>query len=373
MSPAAGPSSTTNGSRNLSTNLEHLNAAVSAIEELQVQVRDIKEKADKKMAVLHTENEILKSNVEELSERVSFLATMLGVRNEEDGPGLDGENGGSLSEIDPTLRGTSEPVSEASSSARKLSAMELSFAASKSKAIRVRTKNFLISIHSNFRIKKDVIIDTLKIHLGTDSLAGASLPAFPFGIGEERWPKNPVDQKPYMRLNWDTAYNKWPNAEALDRIFDSLHATGAKRCPAADEDLENICDNDLKERIKDKFVSMAREFKSKRKAQADLQARIQELEDRRAAAEENLDEEFADESTASQDRASKNSRVSSAWGDDEDPIDDAKGKKRKVEANVLSEEKVFKKSRNVKGKQVVLKEKLDNMLGGCDADELFDE
>ncbi|KAG0700091.1 hypothetical protein DFH29DRAFT_1001464 [Suillus ampliporus] len=131
MSPAAGPSSTTNGSRNPSANLERLNAAVSAIEELQVQVRDIKEKADKKMAVLRTENEILKSNVEELSECVSFLATMLGVWNEEDGPGLDGENGGSLSEIDPTLRGTSEPVSEASSSAKKLSAMELSFAASK--------------------------------------------------------------------------------------------------------------------------------------------------------------------------------------------------------------------------------------------------
>ncbi|KAG0694398.1 hypothetical protein DFH29DRAFT_1034493 [Suillus ampliporus] len=488
MSPAAGPSSTTNGSRNPSANLERLNAAVSAIEEFQVQVQDIKEKADKKMAVLHMENEILKSNVEELSECVSFLVTMLGVRNKEDGPGLDGENGGSLSEIDPTLRGTSEPVSKASSSARKLSAMELSFAASKSKAIRVHTKNFLISIHSNFGIKKDVIIDTLKIHLGTDSLAGASLPAFPFGIGEERWPKNPVDQKPYMRLNWDAAYNKWLNAEALDRIFDSLRATGAKRCPAADEDLENICDNDLKERITDKFVSMAREFKSKRKAQADLQARIQELEDRRAAAEENLDEEFADESTAklkvrvqkraksgfadlkydaafivnamsddeemqTRDREAKkyisrapdwrsdeltklyseidaipdpnpdaaaksrqrlrgdiipnavppkakvvSTRVrrwmvkpelldanedwmisgrvgpnGKAWGDDEDPIDDAKGKKRKVEANVLSEEKVFKKSRNVKGKQVVLKEKLDNVLGGCDADELFDE
>jgi hypothetical protein len=62
-----------------------------------------------------------------------------------------------------------------------------------------------------------------------------------------------------------------------------------------------------------------------------------------------------------------------AWGDEEDPIDDTKGKKRKVEANVLAEEKVFKKSRNVKGKQVVLKEKLDNVLGGCNADELFDE
>jgi hypothetical protein len=61
---------------------------------------------------------------------------------------------------------------------------------------------------------------------------------------------------------------------------------------------------------------MAREFKSKHKEQADLQARIQELEDRRAAAEENLDEELADEpaiviTTASRDRASKNSRVSS--------------------------------------------------------------
>jgi hypothetical protein len=119
-----------------------------------------------------------------------------------------------------------------------------------------------------------------------------------------------------MRFNWDAAYNKSPNAEALEKIFDSLRATGAKRCPAADEDLENICNNDLKERIKDKFVSMAREFKSKRKEQADLQARIQELEDRRAAAEENLDEELADEpaiviTTASRDRASKNSRVSS--------------------------------------------------------------
>lgn len=119
-----------------------------------------------------------------------------------------------------------------------------------------------------------------------------------------------------MRFNWDAAHNKSPNAEALEKIFDSLRATGAKRCPAADEDLENICDNDLKERIKDKFVSMAREFKSKRKEQADLQARIQELEDRRAAAEENLDEELADEpaiviTTASRDRASKNSRVSS--------------------------------------------------------------
>jgi hypothetical protein len=143
MSTATGPSSTTNGSRNPSANLERLNAAVSAIEELQVQVRDIKEKADKKMAMLHMENEILKSNVEELSERVSFLATMLGVRNEEDE--RDGENGELLSEIDPTLRGTSEPVSEASSSANKLSAMELSFAASKSKAIRVRTTDsFLI-------------------------------------------------------------------------------------------------------------------------------------------------------------------------------------------------------------------------------------
>ncbi|KAG1806960.1 hypothetical protein EV424DRAFT_1544055 [Suillus variegatus] len=482
MSTATGPLSMTNGSRNPNANLERLNAAVSAIEELQVQVRDIKEKADKKMAVLRTENEILKSSVEELSEHVSFLATMLGVRNEEDE--LDGENGGSLSEIDPTLRGTSEPVSEASSSANKLSAMELSFAASKSKAI------------------QNVIIDTLKIHIGTDSLAGASLPSFPFGIGEERWPKNPVDQKPYMRFNWDTAYNKSPNAEALEKIFNSLRATGAKRCPAADEDLENICDNDLKERIKDKFVSMAQEFKSKRKEQA----RIQELEDRHAAAEENLDEELADEpaiviTTASRDRASKNSRVSSklkarvrkrvksgyadpkydaafivnamsddeemqtregeakkyisrapdwrsdeftklyseidaipdpnpdaaaksrqrlrgdivpnaippkakvvstrvrrwmvkpellnanedwmisgrvgpngkAWGDEEDPIEDTKGKKRKVEPNVLAEEKVFKKSRNVKGKQVVLKEKLDNVLGGCNADELFDE
>jgi hypothetical protein len=152
MSTAAGPSSTTNGSRNPSANLERLNAAVSAIEELQVQVRDIKEKADKKMAVLRTENEILKSDVEELSERVSFLATMLGVRNEEDE--RDRQNGGSLSEIDPTLRGTSEPVSEASSSANKLSVMELSFAASKSKAIRVRTKDFLIRINSNFGIKR---------------------------------------------------------------------------------------------------------------------------------------------------------------------------------------------------------------------------
>jgi hypothetical protein len=141
MSTAAGPSSTINGSRNPSANLERLNAAVSAIEELQVQVQDIKEKADKKMAVLRTENEILKSDVEELSERVSFLATMLGVRNEEDE--RDGENGGLSSEIDPTLRGTSEPVSEALSSANKLSAMELSFAASKSKAIRVRTTDFL--------------------------------------------------------------------------------------------------------------------------------------------------------------------------------------------------------------------------------------
>lgn len=139
-----------------------------------------------------------------------------------------------------------------------------------------------------------------------------SLSSFPFGIGEERWPKNLVDQKPYMRFNWDAAYNKSPNAEALEKIFNSLRATGAKRCPAADEDLENICDNDLKERIKDKFVSMAQEFKSKRKEQA----RIQELEDRHAAAEENLDEELADEpaiviTTASRDRASKNSRVSS--------------------------------------------------------------
>lgn len=149
MSTAAGPSSTTNGSRNPSANLERLNAAVSAIEELQVQVRDIKEKADKKMAVLRMENEILKSNVEELSECVSFLATMLGVRNEEDE--RDGENGGLLSEIDPALRGTSEPVSEASSSANKLSQAFLS-------------KSTLI--------------------------AGASLPSFPFGIGEERWPKN---------------------------------------------------------------------------------------------------------------------------------------------------------------------------------------
>ncbi|KAG1742207.1 hypothetical protein EDB19DRAFT_1907673 [Suillus lakei] len=295
MSTAAGPSSTTNGSRNPSANLERLNTAVLAIEELQVQVQDIKEKADKKMAVLRTGNEILK-DVEELSEHVLFLATMLGVRNEEDG--LDGENGGSLSEIDPTLCGTSKPVSEASSSAKKLSAMELSFAASKSKAIQVYTKDFLISIHSNFRIKKDVIINTLKIHLGADSLAGASLPAFPFGIDEERWPKNPVDQKPYMCLNWDAAYNKWPNAEALDRIFNLLRVTGAKRCPATDEDLENICDNDLKERIKDKFISMAQEFKSKHKAQANLQAKIQEFEDRHAAAEENLNEEFADESTA---------------------------------------------------------------------------
>jgi chromosome segregation ATPase len=109
-----------------------------------------------------------------------------------------------------------------------------------------------------------------------------------------------------MRFNWDAAYNKSPNARA----------TGAKRCPAADEDLENIHDNDLKERIKDKCVSMAREFKSKRKEQVDLQARIQELEDRRAAAEENLDEELPDEpamviTTASRYRASKNSRVSS--------------------------------------------------------------
>lgn len=119
-----------------------------------------------------------------------------------------------------------------------------------------------------------------------------------------------------MRFNWDAAYNKSPNAEALEKIFNSLRATGAKRCPAADEDLENICDNDLKEHIKDKFVSMAREFKSKHKEQADVQARIQELEDRHAAAEENLDEELADEpaiviTTASRDRASKNSRVSS--------------------------------------------------------------
>lgn len=171
-----------------------------------MQVRDIKEKADKKMAVLRMENEILKSNVEELSECVSFLATMLGVRNEEDE--RDGENGGLLSEIDPALRGTSEPVSEASSSANKLSQAFLS-------------KSTLI--------------------------AGASLPSFPFGIGEERWPKNPVDQKPYMRFNWDAAYNKSPNAEALEKIFDSVRATGAKRCPAADEDLENICDNDRQE------------------------------------------------------------------------------------------------------------------------------
>jgi hypothetical protein len=60
----AGPSSTTNRYRNPSANLERLNAAVSAIEELQVQVQDIKAKADRKMTVLRTENEILKSNVD---------------------------------------------------------------------------------------------------------------------------------------------------------------------------------------------------------------------------------------------------------------------------------------------------------------------
>src|SRR6267154_4224074 len=48
MSTAAGSSSVTNGSRNPSANLECLNAAVSAIEELQVQVRDIKEKVTRR-------------------------------------------------------------------------------------------------------------------------------------------------------------------------------------------------------------------------------------------------------------------------------------------------------------------------------------
>ena len=140
--------------------------------------------------------------------------------------------------------------------------------------------------------------------MGVDNLVPKNLPDYPYGIDKtsSAWPKDRATGQPLLRFRWSKMKGH-DIAENLDDVFKNIREFGSQRLPAAKRFLEQISDDDLKEKIKKKYLYMAAEFRKvktvEEQEETQRQRQEEELED---AAQEKDDHDALS-------RAKKNSRA----------------------------------------------------------------
>lgn len=151
---------------------------------------------------------------------------------------------------------------------------------------------------------QDLVNKTFQQLMGIESLMGKHLPEYPYGIDKTHriWPKDSATGQPYLRFDWSQTKNR-NTTIGLEEVFKNIRDFGSQRLPIAKKFLEQISDDDLKEKIKKKYLYMAGEFRklkaAEEKEKAQRRRQEEELED---AAQEEEDRDALS-------RAKKNSRA----------------------------------------------------------------
>ena len=101
--------------------------------------------------------------------------------------------------------------------------------------------------------QQDVVNKTFMTLMGIESLTSKNLPGYPSGMDISTWPKDKDTGLTYIRFNWTTPGNK-RNTEFLQQIFANIRSMGAQRVPTAKLPLSQISDDDLKNKIKQRFT-----------------------------------------------------------------------------------------------------------------------
>jgi len=150
--------------------------------------------------------------------------------------------------------------------------------------------------------RQDVVNKTFLAMMGTDSLTAKNLPGYPAGIGITMWPKDQDTGFTYLRFNWAKPSSR-RNTEYLQQIFANIRSMGAQRVPAAKLGLAQISDDDLKDKIKQRFGYMASEVKKLQKAEEAEEERQRQIEDLE------IEEEDEEKGQKALKRSQKNARA----------------------------------------------------------------
>ncbi|KAH9949318.1 hypothetical protein B0H21DRAFT_707214 [Amylocystis lapponica] len=221
------------------TNITRLNAAIEKIEGLEREFTMHRERTNKRLQVLRIENDLLTNKLAVASERIAFLENYLELEEDEEGreavpaPALPGGNtqGG-----EPAGEDTA-PVADVD---RQLA---LSAEAAKGKPM------------------KDLIAKIFKHLMGVSKITPKSLPAYPSADSDAPPPQDPSTGQPLLRLDWSAGASHVNNVKGLERVLTFIRAHGARHHPIATQGLTDINDDHLKERIKNKYEYMARQWR----------------------------------------------------------------------------------------------------------------
>ncbi|KAJ7120567.1 hypothetical protein C8R43DRAFT_1136735 [Mycena crocata] len=229
------------------TGLIRLNKLTTEFETLSSRFEEHKETTDKKIKILRVLLDEEKARTLELRERVVFLEEELGVEQveEEAAPEVgtaaasekDGPEGEAELEKEPE---------EKEKDTKGVSAL-----AKGSKPI------------------KDVVNKVFAHLMGVDKLNGKGLPDYPYGIGEDAWPKDAQTQKPVLRFVWKNAYSDQKNKDGIEKVITYIKVQGTTLVPQVKDALGVITDAHLKEKVISKWKYMQSEWKKVRKEEVD--------------------------------------------------------------------------------------------------------
>lgn len=106
--------------------------------------------------------------------------------------------------------------------------------------------------------------------MSVGKLTGPELPSYPDGLSEEdaAWPVDDHSKQALLRFRWDQSETSRVNAEGLKRVLRWIEASGRSSLPKAREDLDDILEYDLAQRVELRWKYMKQEARKHQRAMA---------------------------------------------------------------------------------------------------------
>ncbi|CDO69928.1 hypothetical protein BN946_scf184836.g2 [Trametes cinnabarina] len=222
-------------------NLERLKAAVTGIETLKEELREVRRSAREREAILYSKTEVLHAELEDAKRRIKKLEALNGYpESDEEGerpsdhPDVAPENADEDAgePADGHVRDVNIPTAEEVAKSRY------------------------------WWDKKEI-----KKLMDVSGLDAKNLPPFP--ENDIEWPTYPqMPGEKVLRFNWSEGEDSTINRRALDNVLRWIKTNGSRELPAAALALKQILDGALMQRIVRKVAYMRGEYRKHAKARA---------------------------------------------------------------------------------------------------------
>ncbi|CDO73341.1 hypothetical protein BN946_scf185008.g104 [Trametes cinnabarina] len=228
-------------------NQAKLNAVVTAVEEVNVEIREMKESSEKRDKVLYSVIKVLKARLSKAEAELLALKEDLGLDElEEEEDAEEGRQGAGSRASDPAGEQTREGMLRPTPAEIKHSEEV--------------TKGAHIKLVINTAFKK---------LMGVTKLTGPELPVWPHGITEEdaAWPRDSHGgRNPLLRFKWNEPETSRTNDAGLKKVLMWIQASGRTAIPHAADDLDDALEYDLMQRVQYRWGYLRKEARKHERA-----------------------------------------------------------------------------------------------------------